>query len=770
MKGKTLFVGSLGVRAFSLGGRAFSLGVRAFSAALIILLTLTAAPNASAQGGNAAPTVANPLAANIDAIKGSTFSHPVPANTFADSDTDILTITATLADDTARPTWLKFTNNMFSGMVPDNAPDRLAIKVTADDGNGGMASSSFNLHLHDTAHPDPATQTTLEGNVVILNAQTFGYRGEADGSFTLPLDSRFQSLTITTLPPAADGRIVLATSLSGTTDEVLVMQETPVTAGMAITPTTLEDMTLQFVPAIKLTNYMASFTYTTSYTPPTGGTPSTQTHTMQITVTSTGTAVRGTNVQHGLSGFARSLGWGMTEAINRRSSLNHRGDNQNMDVGAQVLNQLYNAAEGRSGRRLEGMNLWADVQRSNLEFGAGAAPAYDGDMTNIRLGLERPLKKREGMTLGLAIDIHDGELEFADAIFSITGDLEISGWSLNPYLLWSSDSYRAWGTVGFGLGDLDYSDKTSQDVTTTDSADVRITMLAGGTEYDLTSWRNTEILGRIEIMAVQLKAKDADGNIFRDQTADAQGIRSELEVGWPLQVDASGSSLRPWITLGYRIDGGDGDDGTALEYGTGIAMQTTHYTLDVSVRTQRSADDGDFDRTSYAVLFSYDSNNDGQGMMLKLTRKAGLAKLDPFAGAISANERAISANERAISANERALSANDSNSFNFEEDRLNVEFGYGLVFGSLQRRVKSHQRRVKSHQRVSNLLTFRAATSLNQGVQGRFEYGLTLERLANDASRSDSGNPRYELLFIHEWSDTTATSGRAALLRLTRQF
>ena len=64
---------------------------------------------------NNAPTVATEIP-DQTAMSGTAFSYEVPAATFADADSDTLTYTATLADDTDLPSWLSF--------APPRAPSR----------------------------------------------------------------------------------------------------------------------------------------------------------------------------------------------------------------------------------------------------------------------------------------------------------------------------------------------------------------------------------------------------------------------------------------------------------------------------------------------------------------------------------------------------------------------------------------------------------------------------------------------------------------------
>uniref|UniRef100_UPI003CF2E756 putative Ig domain-containing protein n=1 Tax=Pseudomonas sp. DC3000-4b1 TaxID=2804666 RepID=UPI003CF2E756 len=100
---------------------------------------------------NHAPTVAAPLA-DQSAKETTPFSYAIPAGAFTDVDNDTLTFTATLADGSALPAWLKFdpATRTFSGTPDTNAAGALNIMVTANDGKTGTVSDTFTLAVQDT--------------------------------------------------------------------------------------------------------------------------------------------------------------------------------------------------------------------------------------------------------------------------------------------------------------------------------------------------------------------------------------------------------------------------------------------------------------------------------------------------------------------------------------------------------------------------------------------------------------------------------------------
>ena len=95
---------------------------------------------------NITPTVSNTIP-NQTATVGEVFSYPFPANTFSDENGDSLTYTATKSDDSALPSWLVFTPGTltFSGTPQAANIGTVSVKVTADDGNGGTVSDTFDI-------------------------------------------------------------------------------------------------------------------------------------------------------------------------------------------------------------------------------------------------------------------------------------------------------------------------------------------------------------------------------------------------------------------------------------------------------------------------------------------------------------------------------------------------------------------------------------------------------------------------------------------------
>jgi hypothetical protein len=96
---------------------------------------------------NDAPTIANAIP-NQNATEDAAFNFVFASNTFTDQDVgNTLTYTAQLAGGGALPAWLDFdaATRTFSGTPLNAHVGTVAIDVTANDGNGGTVTDTFNI-------------------------------------------------------------------------------------------------------------------------------------------------------------------------------------------------------------------------------------------------------------------------------------------------------------------------------------------------------------------------------------------------------------------------------------------------------------------------------------------------------------------------------------------------------------------------------------------------------------------------------------------------
>lgn len=99
---------------------------------------------------NQAPVVSNSLVDKVATV-GANLTYTFASNTFTDSNGDALTYTATLANGSSLPSWLSFNaaTRTFSGVPPTTGTE--TIRVTANDGKGGLVSDDFLLSVNSSS-------------------------------------------------------------------------------------------------------------------------------------------------------------------------------------------------------------------------------------------------------------------------------------------------------------------------------------------------------------------------------------------------------------------------------------------------------------------------------------------------------------------------------------------------------------------------------------------------------------------------------------------
>ena len=437
-----------------------------------------------------------------------------------------------------------------------------------------------------------------------------------------------------------------------------------------------------------------------------------------------------------------------------------------------TLDGIYTAAEEGMAKTLPAdLSVWSSLNSSSVDFGAGSV--FNGSITNILVGVEMGIMPN--LVLGIAVGGYEGDIDYNNGSLRIDGNLDLTGLNLNPYMLWSVEGARVWATLGLGEGDLNYTDTIRAEESmiwpAKDSSSLSSIMVGAGAEIDLMANDFLEVLGRFELVSMQVETGAGKGSLYNKQNVDIHGVRGEVEVGWPTEM-TKGGTLRPYITAGYRRDGGDGDGSNSIEVGAGLAMQTQHFTFNGSLRTQANSNAGDYEQTSYNLAFSYDRNSDSRGLMLTLSQSIDLstttnafaasAQAVPGLGSVAQLTPASQG-----SANQLAY-AGQGSSQTRSSNTINVEAGYGLALGSMNGDGAQGD--------WGGMLTFKVSTDFNEGVMGVQTYGLMLESgKAAASAETDSfislvRPGRYELQFTKTPGLGGSDDVNAIQLKLSREL
>ena len=366
------------------------------------------------------------------------------------------------------------------------------------------------------------------------------------------------------------------------------------------------------------------------------------------------------NMKRALGGFASTVGWDIVDSVRERAAGAGGSANTGSTVDISGLLQFVESEAAARGWQYEAdagnpyvalpaapdgkadagnpyaalpaaiggedkddsdMVIWADARSSEVSVSAPGLLGLSGDMISGRIGIEGEVG--DDKLVGVAISYLGGEVDFTGGSAGSSRRMELSQVSLHPYIVYSFDSVRLWGTAGLGNGSMDYRD-VQGGTTTIGSSRVWMNTVAGGAEYDIVNFDRLEFTGRMEAMSTELRARaDSSGNnAYRGNNARVHGARGEFEMAWPVNSEAL--RFRPFATLGYRWDGGDTDSSGAAEYGGGVLLGTDDFSFEALARSQSSSDE--YKRTSYSMSFSYDGGSDRLGLNLDVRNELGISR------------------------------------------------------------------------------------------------------------------------------------------------
>ena len=233
--------------------------------------------------------------------------------------------------------------------------------------------------------------------------------------------------------------------------------------------------------------------------------------------------------------------------------------------------------------------------------------SYDGDVNVLMLGVD--VVGSDDSVMGIAASTSDSEIDFGEE-----GIVERRATTVHPYLSWRlRERMRVWLSAGGGGGSLVNKQSRSQYI-----RDVKYALFAGGLS---ASWKYDEydlsLGGNVSRTSSELEALD------HLDLAEAKFISSRLEAqaraSRSFVFSARGISLRPFVNLSGRRDGGDIDERNAFDFGGGIEAEWEQgMQAEISGRWQLS-DDDEASEKSITGRIIYDFGSDGRGLQLQMS-------------------------------------------------------------------------------------------------------------------------------------------------------
>ena len=242
--------------------------------------------------------------------------------------------------------------------------------------------------------------------------------------------------------------------------------------------------------------------------------------------------------------------------------------------------------------------------------------AYDGDMTSGYLGADA---RGEAWVAGVAVSHAKAaaSYEFAGEAQG-TGTLETELTTVHPYVQWSPHERASmWAILGFGTGEA-LAVRDGEDAG--EPADLSMSMGVAGLRFQLGRPGGLDLAVRGDAGFLSLETGDGLATV-EDLSVGVHQVRLGLEASWPLQLGAG--TLAPFLDVGGRFDGGDGQTGGGVEVAGGIRYRSPTVGVELKGRTLAvHAADGHSEEGISAVVVVGPSL-DGRGWSLSLAPRWG---------------------------------------------------------------------------------------------------------------------------------------------------
>ena len=250
---------------------------------------------------------------------------------------------------------------------------------------------------------------------------------------------------------------------------------------------------------------------------------------------------------------------------------------------------------------------------------------WDGDLLSVNAGVDAHL--RDGLLAGLMLSWNEADIGYTDDTAGLQerGDYDLDMVSLHPYIGKSTPDGRLdwWATLGYGTGDLLIRNKTNN---TRASSDITLQMLGVGGNSRLLARGDSELRLKAEAFTTRT---DVDGGKASDLRrlssldVDARRVRLALQARRPHTLP-SGANLTLEVEGGMRYDGGDGETGSGVEFGSALRYTDAARGLTLGLHTRALLyHSGDYDDFGIGGDVQLNAGADGQGLSLSLAPAYG---------------------------------------------------------------------------------------------------------------------------------------------------
>ena len=253
--------------------------------------------------------------------------------------------------------------------------------------------------------------------------------------------------------------------------------------------------------------------------------------------------------------------------------------------------------------------------------GKPEAGSYDGSMTSAYLGVD---VEGAGWIAGAAFSRSS-----AEADYNFTSDLGAGGGTVettlnvvHPYVQWSlGQRGRIWAMAGIGVGEASFRRDATRSAQRPPPSDLTLRMGMAGLRSELLQFDKFELALRGDAGIVSL-ATDDGPTALDGLAVSAQRVRVGVEAGYALE-STGGGILKPFLDLGGRFDGGDGQTGFGVEVAAGVRYRSATVGFEAKARTLAMHSADDYSETGASAMLMVTPGTGGKGLRFSVAPRWG---------------------------------------------------------------------------------------------------------------------------------------------------
>lgn len=254
-------------------------------------------------------------------------------------------------------------------------------------------------------------------------------------------------------------------------------------------------------------------------------------------------------------------------------------------------------------------SIWSNADRQSYR-----GDKHNGTLDTTYLGIDKGLG--DAWALGLTVTRHNGESNYAYGTATRRMSIELN--QLMPYFRYGRTEHSSvWGTIGVGRGDLGSSVSGVED----DSSALESQLGVIGGRQRIVSSARFELALRGDLAASRLAAADGVAS-GAGLSANVHRLRTGIETSYRLEWIGD-STLMPFGQLNLRMDGGDGDIGSGLEFTGGLRLTQSMYSVELIGRTFETQGQQPYSESGFSMTATVNPSRDGTGFSASVSPQWG---------------------------------------------------------------------------------------------------------------------------------------------------